>query len=70
MIMWPKGSIGTYASIAELNVVISGMSTFQNRWWKAQTFKILWDFTIQMDKKLTHNKSGLELGGGLLAKYQ
>ena len=39
MITWPKGSIGTRESIAELNVVISGMSTFQNRWWKAQTSK-------------------------------
>ena len=37
MITWLKGSIGTCASITELNVVISGMSTFQNRWWKAQT---------------------------------
>ena len=37
MITWPKGSIGTCARITELNVVISGMSTSQNRWWKART---------------------------------
>lgn len=51
MITWPKRSIGTCASITELNVVISGMSTFQS-----SDVKILWDFTIQTDKKLPHNK--------------
>ena len=58
MTKWPKVSIGTFASTMELTVEISGTlyehspePVVENT-----NVKILWDFTIQTDKKMPNNR--------------
>ena len=56
-ITWHGISIGNFVVNVDWKELIAGMNRNQREWWKvSENFKILWDFTVQCDRKIEARK--------------